>query len=375
MDTIKKMWDNPISKKVIIVMGAFIIIIIIVLLITSCSVNQKYTPEELETKIVNVSKTYYKNNKSKLPKKNGDYITISLQKLVDNNLIKPLDKILDKDTTCRGDIKIINNNGYYLYIPELDCGSKYKYQTIYDVLTKSKNIATEGNGLYEANGDYIFKGDTVNNYLKINDLLFRIIRINSDGSIKVLDTARKDSTSWDDRYNVEKGNYSGINSYVVNDVNSRIKDSIESIYKTDETYTTDDKAYFKSGTLCIGKRSVNDNLFDQNIECSETLENEVFGTLLASDFYDATLDKNCTEFDSSSCLNYNYIVDIGSTWTLTADKDTSYKAFKISTNGIALSYASTVSSLKITATLNKDILYQSGNGSEEKPYIIKTFSK
>jgi hypothetical protein len=375
MDTLKKMWDNPISKKVLIIIGCFLLFVIIIILISSCEANKRYTATEFEQKIVTVSKSYYNNHKKDLPQKDGDYVTISLQTLVNKGLIKSLDKMLEDGVTCKGNIKIINNNNYYLYLPNLDCGKNYQTKSLYDKLTSSKNVVTESNGLYKVNNEYIYKGDNVKNYLQIGQSLFRILNINDDGTIRVYDTARKDNTSWDDRYNVQKDSYFGINDYVTNGINSRIKDALEYSYKNDKEFTNDLKAFFITKSICIGKRSINDNLTDKNIECANQIDKQIFSTFLVSDYFNATLDTNCTTFDSSSCQNYNYLTDISSSWTITADKDTSYQAYRLSQTGIELKNASSYSSYRIVVNLNKDIIYESGNGSEAKPYIIKTFTE
>lgn len=55
----------------------------------------------------------------------------------------------------------------------------------------SQKVVTSGDGVYKANGQdnketYYFKGSNPNNYLKLGDLNFRIIRVNEDGTIRVM---------------------------------------------------------------------------------------------------------------------------------------------------------------------------------------------
>ena len=132
------------------------------------------------------------------------------------------------------------------------------------------------------------------------------------------------------------------------------------------------KPYYATTEVCMGKRSVNDNIFDLSIECSQTADKYPFTLISASEYYLATLDNNCKSIDDNSCNNYNYLSQIGSTWTITADKDTSYKVWKLN-NGVYLSNASNPSYVKVVTTLNGELAIESGDGSSEKPYIIKTF--
>lgn len=122
--------------------------------------------------------------------------------------------------------------------------------------------------------------------------------------------------------------------------------------------------------MCIGKRSVNEFNNDGSIECANILENQVFGLLQVSDFFNASLDQNCTSMESQSCSNYNYFSTMSSTWSITTDKDTTYKAYKITTDGVYLSKASSSAQAKVAVLLDKDIVVKDGDGSEDNPYVV-----
>ena len=377
MKFLKEFWEklklNPIARTASIFLGVFLLIVIIIILIASCSKDRTYTYSELENKMVDLAKARYKNKKNDLPKNDKDMIEISLQSFIDNGNLKSTQEITTKKSVCTGNVKIINNNGYYLYIPYLDCGNDYKTTTIHDILTQDENIVTNGNGLYFINNEYIFKGDNVNNFISLNNTLYRILKINEDETIRIIDLTKRNSIIWDNRYNVDKKSNIGINNFYYNNLNSRIKDTIESIYNNE--FTDSMKSFFVNSQICIGKRSINDNVFDNNIECSDEIENYPFSLIKANEFYMASLDVNCTSYNSPSCSNYNYLTEINNTWTITADKDSSYKVYKISGNDLTLSNASSSSSVKIVTTLNKDLIVEKGTGTQTDPYVIKTFTK
>ena len=48
------------------------------------------------------------------------------------------------------------------------------------------NEITNKNGLNKENSSYIFKGETDNNYILYNNLLWRIVKINNDSSITLI---------------------------------------------------------------------------------------------------------------------------------------------------------------------------------------------
>lgn len=369
MESLKKFWNNlmsnPIAKKTTYIMGIFILLIIFILIIASCSAKKTYTYKELENKMVELAKKKY--TEDALPK-NGASTTIKLQQFVDDGSLKNISDIIENNSVCTGHVTIVNNNDNYLYLPYLNCANDYKTLTLYEALTE--NVTTKGNGLYKINDEYIFKGEIVNNYLVLNGIKFRIIKVNEDGTIKAVDTTKRSNVVWDDHYNIEKNSNVGLNDYIYNDINSRIKDTLDEYYNNEEYYTSDTKAYFKTHDLCIGKRSVNEFNNDGSIECANVLENQVFGLLQVSDFFNASLDQNCTSMESQSCSNYNYFSTMSSTWSITTDKDTTYKAYKITTDGVYLSKASSSAQAKVAVLLDKDIVVTDGDGSEDNPYIV-----
>ncbi len=357
--------SNPIAKKATCILGIFILLIIFVLIIASCSAKKTYTYKELENKMVELAKKKY--NKDALPKK-GASTTIKLQQFVDDGSLKNISDIVENNSVCSGYVTIVNNNDNYLYLPYLNCANDYKTTTLYETLTE--NVTTKGNGLYKVGNEYIFKGEIVNNYLELNGIKFRIIKVNEDGTIKAIDTTKRNNVVWDDHYNIDKNSNTGLNDYIYNDINSRIKDTLDEYYNNEEYYPSDTKSYFKTQNLCTGKRSINEFNNDGSIECTNILENQVFGLLQVSDFYNASLDQNCTSMDSPACSNYNYFSTMSSTWSITADKDTTFKAYKITSEGVYLSKTSSTSQAKVTVILDKDIVIKSGDGSIDNPYVV-----
>ena len=380
-DLLNKLTTNEIIKKLIIAVFIFILLIIFIALFASCS-KKTLSYHNYEKKMLTLAKQKFANNKDGLPKNDKDFITLSLQSFIDSKQLKDTQSIIQNHSVCTGYVKIINNNNNYLYIPYLDCGKDYKTPTLYNTLTN--NTTTSGNGLYKINNEYIFKGDVVNNYLTLNGIKYLILRINEDGTIRLLDTTKREMVKWDDRFNVEKNTTYGINDYIHNGINSRIKDYVENIYDNTSVFKNSYKPYFATTNICIGKRSINDDIHDNNIECSNVIGKFPFTLLSVSEYYDITLDNNCNSIDNNSCENYNYLSNIGSTWTITADKDSSFKVYKLN-NGIFLSNASYSSYVRLVTTINGDLVlqrtydsksnkYVSGDGSSDNPYVIETFN-
>ena len=372
MKVLKDTWENPIVKKLIIGTGIFLLLLIFLMMFASCTnKGKKYTYTEIENLMVSKVKTKYANS-SELPSK-GSKLEVNINKLVEEGLMKSINEYTkDEEANCSGKVTIYNNNGSYLYVPNIDCGSKYKTKNLYDTII-SDNLVTSGNGLYQVNDEYVFKGDNINNYVSIGNELFRIISINEDGTIRLIENKGKTEnyTVWDDRYNVEKNANYGVNNYYENGLSSRLRDKLDSIYKSD-VYSDELKAYFISRENCVGKRSVNESDNSGAIECSVKTEATPISTIALYEYFRASLDPNCNAVLSESCTNYNYFNE--STYnnflTLTADKDSSYKIFKIMAGSVMLSNASNSSTLKIVVNVSGDLAVVSGDGTKENPYMI-----
>ena len=69
---------------------------------------------------------------------------------------------------------------YKLEHPKVD---KNTNPLLKDTLTSSNNIVVANDGLYEENKSYYYKGNVQNNYVRYSGIIWRVVRINDDGSI------------------------------------------------------------------------------------------------------------------------------------------------------------------------------------------------
>lgn len=365
---------EKLKKPILIVCGGFVILFIFLFIMASCNKKQ-YSTEEFNEYLMERAKNYYEVNKNLLPQVDGGKVSLSISSIVE----KQEDYL--KDTTCSGSIDVINNNGNYMYVSNINCSDGYGSEKLSDHLI-SEGIVTTGNGLYQQNDYYIYRGDSVNNYILFNKQLFRVVKINNDGTLKVIETdyvlknnkntneyktSRRSSIAWDDRYNSEKNNYSGFNDYVHENINSRIKDSLTNIYNE---YSDDVKAYIVKQNLCIGKRTITETDNSGMIECSNIMYDEYIGLLPLYEYINASLDTNCVSAESVTCANYNYLADMKSTyWSMTAVNGNSYDIFKIGKK-ITDATANSTSTPKVVLNLSNEIKFTQGTGTEKEPYII-----
>lgn len=355
--------DKSLIKRLSIIIGIILIIFIIICIFVLVS-NSKKSYEQIESMMINSAKAYYNEHSDELPQTDNGVVTISSEKLIENENLKPLNKLVkDKDAVCSGQVTVTKVDDYLLYSATLNCGEHYETMKLKDVITKQENIVSSGNGLYNINNAYVFRGDNVNNYVSFAGKEWHILRVNEDGTIRLLELTKRDKVVWDDRYNSEKQYNVGINNYHV----SRIKDSIDAIY---DEFSDTDRAYLVKQNLCVGKRNGYEQDNSGSLECSNTIENQSLGLIQLNEYALASLDTACTSAYNPECTNYNYLTSLSSFWTLTADNSTTHKVFKISGSAFTTN-ASATGQVRLVVNINANVNYVSGDGTYSNPYKFK----
>lgn len=362
--------DEKMKKTLTYVLAGFGGFIFLLFIISSCT-KKTYDFEDLVEDMVDVTQKYYENNKDKLPSQDKDTQTYTLKKMISDGKIEELSKLFDKeDIKCDGNVTVINNNDNYLYTPYLSCGEDYSTLYLKDKLIED-SLVEQGVGLYETNNEYVYKGEVKNNYVSIEEQLYRIIKINEDGSLRLIAETPLKYIYWDDRYNSERNSNKGINEYEINSIDSRIKNALKEYYENEEIFTKTLKPYIVTQDLCIGKRTEADPTKDGSAECSIKMANQNLGALVVYEYLQASLDPECNNTISTSCTNYNWLNDSKfSTWTLTANPETSYQAFAIS-GSVYTKNCNTQSNVNVVFNITDKAIYLDGDGTELNPYTFK----
>ena len=199
-----------------LILGLPIFVIILLAILQSCK-NGRINHTEYEQKMISAAEKYISQEKIKSLEE-GETIEISLKKLVSEEYIKSTNKLLGDDS-CKGSVVVRKNGsnveenegGFLNYIANLKCDD-YQTQTLNNSLMK--NLTTDGSGLYESNGIYIFKGEDAKNYVNFYGQQYRIVSIDENGFAKLL-KAESESLNkyWDIKYNTEVDNSFGKNIY------------------------------------------------------------------------------------------------------------------------------------------------------------------
>ncbi len=197
-----------------------------------------------------------------------------------------------------------------------------------------------------------FNGLNPDNYIYFNGEIWRIIKINSDDSVKIIKKDILTSRAWDD-YGGGYWANSSLKKYLNNNYYNNLKDSM----------------YLTNGTWCTGTLGN---------EC-ETNEKAYVGLITANEYIEASgNDSNCSSSNYAACSQSNYLSMPSSTYyTITRGGNEGYEKVYLINNGVLTNDNSsfpnaTKTSLGIRPVVNLKpaVKIVGGSGSENDPFSI-----
>lgn len=367
------------KKRLFVVMGCIVggtvLLLIILYIVSALSGPKNYSYDDIEKELERAAKAYFNDYPTNLPKEDGDIVEIDYSNLVAAGKINDISNYLQEGVSCSASVQVAKSGTEYLYTPILNCGDAY--QTIgFSEKVKTDNGTTEsGDGLYINGNYYQFRGENVNNYVQLDNALWRVVKISAEGNaVLILANGMTYSQPWDNRYNEERMYEAGINTYSV----SRIKDFLDKIYsnpdeKNDENILSNsDKAKLVSYNMCVGKKSSSSSNKTNREECKKQEDNVKIGLLTISDYMYASLDTKCNTPASKSCMNYNYLDINDEWWTATASSEDDSLVYKIDRSGIPRTETcATYSMVRPVIYLNNNVLFKGGKGTLSEPYTVR----
>jgi len=362
-------------KFMLIIVGV-IVIILLILYLFSLTSKKTYEYTDIEAILTNAAKSYFADYPDSLPANDGDVVEIDSSNLVYAGKMQDLSTYPTKSgEVCTGSVQVARAGSEYLYTPYLNCGTTYSTIELYKKVIADENVVNSGYGLYSVGNAYVFRGEIVDNYVKLDNSLWRIVKVTADNNMVLISNEGiLYEKTWDNRYNQDRLYDAGINQYSA----SRIKEFLDKAYVSpsaengEDILSDNDKTKLVSYNLCVGKRSVASETKDNSEECASLLNDQKYGLLTLSDYLMASIDPNCKSAATKTCKNYNYLVNKFEWWLVTANKDDTSQVFKVGRNGIAtLENASAACKVRPVIHLNSSVLYKSGSGTEEDPYTVR----
>ncbi len=360
--------------KIALIAVAAIIALILIITLVKAIVGTKISNAQLENVMVRAAKNYIEDNPDKLTDDIYGEDSISISTLVAGEYMKEITKYKGKDTNCNGSVTVFKNADHYSYSPKLTCGDDYTYQTLSDTIIDDENIVTTGNGLYynETGNYYVFRGEYVDNYLTFAGQTWRILRVDEDGNIRLLQASGTQYIKWDDRYNSDSNMRDGIN-YFEGTENSRIKDSILDYYNDEENFSSESKSVIIPKEYCVGSRTEDSTDRTGASECMTKSELMGAGLPYVSELLEISLDVNCLSIKSKACSNYNYLDAMNTQfWTGTPYSGDSHQVYYSDQGKFYKTSARELKTMNIQITINGNINYASGTGKVNDPYVVKT---
>ena len=223
---------------------AIIILLSVIALITYPVINNLISDSKDElydkqiSELVRLSNTWVTKNITKLKTIDGYTYNLSFDELYEQGFVSD-EQVKNPKTGQKlsGCMKVTynpSNNGYNVIYDE-GCTSSGEVRELTlgeKVLgTNNSNVVTSGDGLYSETTNsgttYYFKGAVTNNYVKFADKIFRIVRINEDGTVRLI---TQDSQISSQNFNSTNNDF----KYMYY-TNSEIKAKVEDWYKTNVT--------------------------------------------------------------------------------------------------------------------------------------------
>lgn len=347
-----------------------VLLFVIILVAIAIGKGGKKTDAQIEMIMEKAAKSYVASHDDLFNDTIYGSKDIDVSTLVEEKYMSSLDRYYGKNANCSGKVSVYKNLDNYDYTAKINCETGYKTKTLYEEITDAKNIVTSESGLYEDTDKYVYRGEYVDNYVSFAGMKWRIINILKNGEMRIFQNESEEQTMWDDRYNSDYREIVGITTFEATE-SSRLKESILAIYNNDKVFTNKVKSHIIPKEYCVGKRSEYDTTKDYSTECAVKTELMGASTFVVADFLNASLDPKCNATLDVSCYNYNYMAQLKkSSWTMTADAQSTKKAYSFS-DKIYNKAAMNFTTLRLVVTVNGNIKYVKGTGTYEDPYVIE----
>lgn len=298
--------------------------------------------ERLEQKEKNIAKEENKEEEEKKAKlkKHKEMRKVKIEGMVEKKIKHPFLKKLQVPFCILSAIFILGCIVFYgyrfvkyyrIYNPKIDSGDG-SVLLAKDIVGKSEFATDEEDGLFSSSGNYIYKGDVKNNYLKYNNMLWRIVRINADNSIDIILDDYITLLPWNN--NVTSFTSSEIYKYINNEFLSLL-----------------DKELLNQTSFCTDKLS---DL--TSITCNEQDTTSYVKLLDVANFLN-TVNKG-----------KSYLVDTDEIFWLADYGDD--KIWHTNGTNVSQSEVNSFYEIKPMVRLRNTITYSTGEGTIEKPYVV-----
>ena len=222
----------------------------------------------------------------------------------------------------------------YFYKLENPTGAKLvENLSLADNIINKSVIVTSGDGLYYDGDNYTFKGNATNNHIYYSGLMWRVVRINKDKTIKMISNEVLTNLNWDYKESLD---ISSLNNWM----NEKFLSNLSH------------QEYLKNDKICI---DIVEEVSKK--ECKNYFETQKLGFLSVNEYIEAEGKKS-------------YLNNSKAWWLSNADSNNNLW-YVNSNGGVSNTNSDESHGIRLTITLNETIASVKGNGSEENPFVIE----
>ena len=248
-----------------------------------------------------------------------------------------------------------------------------KEPTAGDTILDNTDIVTSGDGLYEdeyEDGKYTYKGANPNNYVTFNNETagWRIISINSDGTIKIMrdaDINTSDNLAWDSSRSNNWNRPADLNTYLNNTYYNSLTNAAQSQIV---------EATYYAGAVTYNNNDMQDQISDEKV----TTSNVKIALPTLSEYIRAGSNTSCKTFSTyksnySTCRNSDWMYYSSDYWwTLSPDSSNSNYVCLVRLSGDVNYYhaSDTRNAVRPAITLSSKVQITGGTGTASDPYIL-----
>lgn len=260
---------------------------------------------------------------------------------------------------------------------------KEEAMTVNGLIVQNNNLAKENaDGLHQDTDGYYFKGNVNNNYVKLQNRLFRVMRVNNDDTVKLISEDLATSFMWGENYNYKDSNiqnwlnktdkeHSGIYYNTINDVEKLlVKTSYEENILKDGKIITLEEFNKEEEKEEKEEEKKSDKKEEESEEKKEEKETTKKKDKLDSEYISILTIKDYTLANGkSSYLNNSKM------FFLLGLNDENENLYVEEDGSIQSTDSLSGYGIRPVITLKKNTEVVSGSGTKEDPYVVKSSKK
>lgn len=218
---------------------------------------------------------------------------------------------------------------------------KVESKLLATIIKKNNTPVTEGDGLYKDGQNYLFKGKVENNYVMYSNMLWRVLKLNDDNTVRLISEDSQTNMIWgDESAYLSSSVYKWLNK----------NDEVEHTGILHESLANPSK-YLTTSTWC------EDTVVEGKVECKKSDTSDLYTILTLEEYMDAGSENSFLNNGSSAWLLGVNAED---------EKIVLNKSGKITTAPSYEGYG-----IRPIITINDKVDVVSGTGTKEDPYKIE----